>query len=208
MTRLLETQVVDDASRARSRAGRKHNTSYVVSSPLNTLATNRALIPSFLWSIPACCHSLLAEGCAHILDLVHSKLFEPVEFLQLGLRPLLSLRNINKRVQQFSSVLMAVELLCRVLILSSRYCDSSHYHTPFTSRMLCLWRHVLCRGFGCSLGRFGRPDQSFRSRRRQRSRRKHKKNICTQHSLRLTSGSSLSLSLVIHVLQYASRSLC
>ena len=49
--RLLETQKkVEDASRARIGVELGTNTSYIVSSPLNSLATNRALIPSILFS--------------------------------------------------------------------------------------------------------------------------------------------------------------
>ena len=59
--------------------------------------------------IPACRHSLLAESCAHVHHLVHSKFCESVKFFQLGLRRLLGLRIVNKRVQQFSSVFEAVE---------------------------------------------------------------------------------------------------
>ena len=47
--------------------------------------------------IPASCHSLLAEGCIHIHHLAHSNFCESLEFLQLGLRRLLSLRIVNKR---------------------------------------------------------------------------------------------------------------
>ena len=69
------------------------------------------------------------------------------------------------------------------------------------SRMFCLWRYVQCRGLGCSLGQL-----SFRSRRRQHNRRGHTRN--THYSLQLTSGTGLSLSLIIHVLRNSTRSLC
>ena len=52
--------------------------------------------------------------------LVHSKFCESVEFRQFGLRRLLGLRLVNKRVQQFSSVFTAVDVLCRVLIATFR----------------------------------------------------------------------------------------
>ena len=48
--RLLKTKKVEDASRARIGVELGTNTSYIVSSPLNSLATNRALIPSILFS--------------------------------------------------------------------------------------------------------------------------------------------------------------
>ena len=92
------------------------------------------------------------------------KFCESVESFPFGLRRLFSLRVVSKRVQQFSGIFVIVEVLCRVLILSSRYRDSSHRHTPhvhlraFASRTLCLWRHVQCRGFSCSLGRCSRPE--------------------------------------------------
>ena len=48
--------------------------------------------------IPACCQSLLAESRVHIHYLVHCKFCESFKFLQLGLRRLLSLRLVSKRV--------------------------------------------------------------------------------------------------------------
>ena len=140
--------------------------------------------------------SPLPESNVKVHSLVHSKLCES------GLRRLFSLRVINKRVQHFSK-------LCRVLILSSRYRDSSHCHTPnvhvraFALWLLCLWRHVQ---FGCSLGRCSRPEPSFRSRRRHHSRRKHYKNIPLHRCLLLTYGSGLSLSSNIRVLRTSTRS--
>ena len=59
------------------------HTSYSVSSPLNSLATNRALIPVFpVVQIPACRHSFLAETCVHIHSLVHSEA-RPVSWVRL-----------------------------------------------------------------------------------------------------------------------------
>ena len=62
------------------------------------------------------------------------------------------------------------EVLCRVLILGSSSRDFCRCHSPnvhlrvFASRILCLWRHVQCHRFSCSLGRCGRPGMSFQSR--------------------------------------------
>ena len=127
--RRLGTQVVDDASRARSGARRKH-----IVHCFNTLELSRKKMctdsVSPVVRSPACCHSLLAESCVHIHHHVHSTFCESCEFFQLGLRRLLNLRMVNKKVQQLSNVFMAVDILCTVLIFNSRYCDSSHCHTP------------------------------------------------------------------------------
>ena len=60
-------------------------------------------------------------------------------------------------------------VLCRILIVSSRYRDSCHRHTPN--------RHVQCCGFSCSRGRCSRPALSTRSHHQQHSRRRHNRNI-------------------------------
>ena len=66
---------------------------------------------------------------------------------------------MNKMVWKFSDICVTVEVLCGVLVLSPSDRDSSHRHTlnihllAFASRMLCLRRHVQCRGFTCSPGR-------------------------------------------------------
>ena len=164
---------------------------------------------------PACCHSLLAESCVHIHNLAHSKFCESFKFLHLGFRRLLNLRIVNKSVQQFSSAFVAVEVYSAgssssvpdiatsaTITLRTPICE------PSPPRMLCLGKHVQCRGFGCSVGRCRRPELSFWSRRRQNSRCGHNRNIRTHHSLRLTSGIGLSLSLIIHMLRNSTRSLC
>ena len=80
------------------------NTSYTVSSPVNPLATNRALIPSLLWSRSqrADARFLPRAVCTSTV------LYTPNPASRSSLRRLLSLRIVNKRVQQFSSVFMAV----------------------------------------------------------------------------------------------------
>ena len=66
--RLLETQEVDDASGARSRARR---TSYIASSLLFSLESCSDAVSSVV-QIAVCRHSLLADSCVHVHSLVHS----------------------------------------------------------------------------------------------------------------------------------------
>ena len=108
--RLLETQVVDDVSRARSRASREHIVHCFVTLELSRDDSRSDSVFSAV-QIPACRHSLLPESNVHVHGLVHSKLCESVRFCQIGLRRLLSLRIVNKRIQQFSCVFVAVEVL-------------------------------------------------------------------------------------------------
>ena len=117
--RLLETQVVDDASRARSRARRTHKIHGFVTLELSR---NKSCSGSDfpVVQIPACCRWLLAERRVKTHYLAHSKFCESVEPPQFGLRRLLSFRIVNKSVQQFSSVFTAVDVLCRVLIATFR----------------------------------------------------------------------------------------
>ena len=84
------------------------NTSCTVSSPLKSLATTRALIPSFLWSRSQRVVTLFLPRAVCMSTISYTQKFcESFKFLQLGLRRLLSLRVVDKRVQEFSSVLSA-----------------------------------------------------------------------------------------------------
>ena len=187
------------------------NTLYLVSSPFE-FSCDESCSDSVhsVVQIPAFRHSLLPESHVQIHGLVHTKLCESVELCQHSLRRFLSLRIVNKTVQQVSNVFVTVD----VLILKSRYRNSSHRHAPsvhlrvFTPRMLCLWMHVQSRKFGCSLGQCSRFELSFQSHRRQHNRRNHNKNILFHHCLRLTSGIGLSASMNIRVLRDSTRSLC
>ena len=72
-------------------------TSYMVSSPLNSLATSRPLIPSFLWSDPpACRNALLSWSSKTIHRLVYTGVCDSVEFLLFGLHRLVSLSSIKQ----------------------------------------------------------------------------------------------------------------
>ena len=102
------------------------NTSYIVSSPWNSLATNRALIPSFLWSRSQRVVTRFLPRTVRMSTVLHTP------------------NSASRSGQQFSNAFVTVEEVCRVLILSSRYCDSSRCQTPnvhlraFASRMPCL----------------------------------------------------------------------
>ena len=204
VTRLLEAQVVDDASRARSRARRKHTAHCFITLELSQ---NKSFSDSIFPAVqnPACCHSLLAAVCISTIS------YTPNSASRVPSAWPSSPPQSPHCRQQFSDICVTVEQIFGVLIFISRYCDSSHYQTPnvhlraFTSWM---WRQVECRGFSCSLGRCRRHELSFRSYHRQHNRCGHNKNICTHHSLRLTSGTGLILSLIIHVLRNSTRSLC
>ena len=186
-----------------SPARREHIT-HCFRQPLNSLATNRALIPS-LPASPDPSASSLASSREQRAHVPRSR---TIQILRVGRvlsvwpsSPPQSPCIVNKRVQQFPSVFVAVEVLCRIPNLRSRYRDSGHCHTPnvhlraFASRMFCLWRPVQCRGFGCSLGRCRQPDLTFPSHRRQHSRRRHlQRTFRSHHRLRLASGIGLSFS--------------
>ena len=140
--------------------------SYTASSPLDSRATNRSLIPSFLWSMCQRVVDRFFETSTCKSTVSYSKLCESVRLFQLGLHRLFR----SKRVLQFFCGFVINGVLCRVLILVSSYRDYCRCHIPkvhlrvFASRMLCLWRHVQCHRFSCSLGLCGRPGMSFQSR--------------------------------------------
>ena len=99
------------------------NTLYLVPSPFE-FSCDESCSDSVhsVVQIPAFRHSLLPESHVQIHGLVHTKLCESVELCQPGLRRFLSLRIVNKTVQQVSNVFVTVD----VLILKSRYRNSSH----------------------------------------------------------------------------------
>ena len=151
VVRLLEAQVVDDASCARSRAWREHIIHcFVTLEPSRDESCSDSVFSAV--QIPACRHSLLPESNVQVHGLIHSQICESGRVLQFGIRPSSAL---SRKGSSNSSVFVTVDVLCRVLILSSRYRDSCHRHTPnvhlraFPSIVLCLWRHVQCRGFSC-----------------------------------------------------------
>ena len=88
------------------------NTSYTVSSPWNSFATNRALIPSFLWSRSQRVVTRFLPRTVRMSTVLHTP------------------NSASRSGQQFSNVFVTVEEVCRVIILSSRYCDSSRCQTP------------------------------------------------------------------------------
>ena len=135
------------------------NTPHIDSAPCNSLATNRALIPSFLRS-----RSQRVGTRFFPRATCRSTVWYTPQTLRVG--RVLSAWPSSLLETPFSGLLVIVEVLCRAVILSSRYHDCSHLHTSnvhlraFAWRMLCVWRHFQCRGFGCSLGRCSRPELS------------------------------------------------
>ena len=162
----FETQIVEDASHARSRAWSGHNKHCLVTNEFCCDESCSGSVHSMV-QIPTCHHSLLLENHAQIHGLVHSTLCKWIELCQLDLRRLLFVRVVNKTVQQFSNVFVTVEVLSKILILNSRYRNFNHRHAPnvhlptFASRMLCLWKHVQCRKVGCSHGQCSRHELNF-----------------------------------------------
>ena len=183
------------------------NTSCIVSSPCDESCSDSVLSAV---QIPACRRSLLPESNVQVHGLIHSKSASRSSSFSLAF---VASSALSRRGSSNSPVFVTVDVLSRVLILSSRYRDSCHRHTSnvhlraFASLTLCLWRHVQCRGFSCSRGRCSRPELSIRSHRRQHSLRRHNKNIRPCWCLLLTSGIGLSLSSNIRVLRNSTQSL-
>ena len=99
------------------------NTPHIDSSRCKSIATNRALIPSFLWSGPDPSVSALASS----REQRASPRSGTLQTLRVG--RVLSAWPSSLLQTPFSRLFVIVEVLCRALILSSRYRDCSSHHT-------------------------------------------------------------------------------
>ena len=145
------------------------NTPHIDSSPNKSIATNRALIPSFLWSGPDPSVSALASSREQRAS---PRSRGTLQTLRVG--RVLSAWPSSLLQTPFSELFVIVEVLCRAIIFSSRTRDCSHHHTsnvrladalpalPLSRVRLLAWSLQSTWAFRVTVGK---------------SRRRHNKNI-------------------------------